>query len=182
MIVLSDSNNNIVGSYLDGTTVTNLTGVTSLPTLPEQQVGVNAVLIIDPATKELSYRYVAMGATLADVQTSKIAQITDLYNQKLSDGFTSNSTGSSHIFGYATSDQTKFMQLAILVLNNMAVWPVNIPAKDNTTVPHTQAQYQQLVMDIANFAQSQNTKQHDYINQVNSCSTIDQVNAIVVTF
>lgn len=57
MLILSDSNNNVVGSFVDGTTVTNLPGAAQLPT-PEQQVGKNAVLVIDPAASTLSYNYV----------------------------------------------------------------------------------------------------------------------------
>lgn len=56
MIILSDSNNNVVGSYVAGTTVTDLSGITALPT-PEQQVGKTARLVIDPATQTLSYAY-----------------------------------------------------------------------------------------------------------------------------
>ncbi len=182
MIILSDSNNNVVGSFLDGTTVTNLAGVTGLPVQSEPQVGMNTVLTIDPTTNALSYKYVAIGSTLAEVQASKIAQIVDLYNKKLSAGFTSSATGTAYTFGYNPTDQAKFTQLAILIINSMATFPVNIPAKDNTIVPHTQAQYQQLLADIATFAQTQNTKEHAYISQVNACTTIDAVNAIVVTF
>lgn len=124
-----------------------------------------------------------LGASLADVQAAKIAQINDLYSQKLTTGFSSSATGTAYTFGYGQTDQMKFMQLAILIMNNMAIFPVNIPAKDNTIVPHTQAQYNQLLIDIATFAQAQNTKQHDYITQVNTPNiTIDQVNAITVVF
>jgi len=69
MIILSDSNNNVVGSYLDGTRVTNLTGVINLPT-PEQQIGMNAVLVINPTTNALSYNYVARPLT----QEEQLAQ------------------------------------------------------------------------------------------------------------
>ncbi|KLU66292.1 hypothetical protein DEAC_c16910 [Desulfosporosinus acididurans] len=123
-----------------------------------------------------------LGATLAQVQQAKIDQINDLYNQKLTAGFPSSATGTAYTFGYGATDQMKFMQLAIMVLNTIAVWPVSVPAKDGTLVSHTQDQYNQLVKDIAAFAQPLNDKQHSYINQVNACTTIDQVNAITVQF
>lgn len=120
--------------------------------------------------------------TLPDVQQQKIAQITDLYNQKLASGFTSSATGTPHIFGYGNSDQMKFMQLAIGVLSNIQPFPVGIPAKDNTVVSHTVEQYQLLLQDIGIFAYTMNGIQHQFIDAVNACTTIDQVNTIVVTF
>lgn len=124
----------------------------------------------------------SLGTTLTQAQQSKISQINNLYYQKLTDGFTSSATGKAYVFGYDSTDQLKFIQLAILVISNMAIFPFNIPAKDNTIISHTLAQYNQLVSDIATFAQAQNVKQHQYINQVNACTTIDAVNAIVVIF
>ena len=56
MIILSDSNNKVVGCYMDGTDITTLTDQT-LPT-PEAESGRDSVLVIDPTTKELSYIYV----------------------------------------------------------------------------------------------------------------------------
>lgn len=123
-----------------------------------------------------------LGATLEQVQQAKIAQITDLYNQKLEAGFNSSATGTAHTFGYAQSDQMKFMQLAILELKGLLPFPTDIPAKDNTKVSHTKIQYDQLIMDIAVFAQTQNSVQHQFIDQVNACTNIQQVNDIVVQF
>jgi len=119
---------------------------------------------------------------LPEVKVAKIARITDLYNQKLSLGFISSATGTDYTFGYGATDQMKFMQLAILVLSGKAIFSVNIPAKDNTVVSHTQEQYNQLLIDIAVFAQAQNDKLHDYINVVNACRSINEVNTIAVAF
>jgi hypothetical protein len=73
MIVLSDSNGNVIGSFVDGTTVTNLSGVTALPS-PEQQVGKNAVLVIDPVTSALSYNYVDRPLTDAELAQQNAAE------------------------------------------------------------------------------------------------------------
>ena len=56
MIILSDSNNKIVGCYIDGTIITTITDQT-LPT-PEAESGKDSVLVINPTTKKLSYIYV----------------------------------------------------------------------------------------------------------------------------
>lgn len=74
MIILSDSNNNVVGSFLDGTIMTDLSGVTDLPT-HEQQVGKNAILVIDPTTKVLSYNYVDRPLTDSEKLTQSDQQI-----------------------------------------------------------------------------------------------------------
>lgn len=120
--------------------------------------------------------------SIDEIKHQKITQITDIYNQKLSEGFTSSATGNAHIFGYGTSDQMKFIRLAIGVMSGIKSFPVDIPAKDNTIVWHIQEQYQLLMQDIGRFDTDMNTLQHQFIDQVNACLTIEEVNAIVVQF
>lgn len=183
MLVLSDANNNVVGSYLDGTTVTDLTGVTTLPTPPESQVGVTTVLVIDPTTKTLSYKYVAIGATLADVQASKIAQITDLYNKKLEAGFTSLASGTALQYGYdPVQDQPKWMKLFISMNSFIITYPVSVATKDGTILTLTQDQLKQLLIDINTFEWIQENTMHTFVGGVKAATTVDQVNAIVVAF
>lgn len=116
--------------------------------------------------------------SLSDTQVSKIAQITDLYNQKLTAGFTSN----SNIYGYAPSDVLKFLQLDTLINKSMATFPVTVHTKGNKDIQLTQTQYTQLIVDMATFAQTQDHVYHDFINRVNACTTVDGVNEVVVTF
>lgn len=123
-----------------------------------------------------------LGASLEHIKQAKISQINDFYNQKLSSGFTSSATGEAYIFGYGQSDQMKFMQLAIGVLSNIQPFPVSIPAKDNTMVSHTLEQYQGVLQDIGIFAYTMNGIQHQFIDAVNACTTIEEVNSIVVDF
>lgn len=124
-----------------------------------------------------------LGATLAQVQQIKIAQIDDLYEQKLSAGFTSSANGNSLTYGYGQTDRDKFMQLALKVLlKGSSAFPVIVHPKDGSSVSLDQTQYTQLIDDITNFAEPLDTQQHTYITQVNACTTIDQVNAITVQF
>lgn len=119
---------------------------------------------------------------LEQVKNSKLNEIGNAYNQKLSGGFISSATATAHTFGYGQSDREKFMQLAISVLSNIAVFPLPIPAKDGTLVLHDQTQYQQLVQDISAFGWYCQNKHYGYIEQARSAQSIDDVNAIVVTF
>lgn len=123
-----------------------------------------------------------LGASLSEAQTLKIAQINDLYNQKLDAGFTSSATGTPYVFGYSQTDREKFMQLAISVLSNIAAFPVPIPAKDGSIIMHNQAQYQQTLANINAFAWSMQNKLHQFSAQVQACASIDEVNAIIVQF
>lgn len=136
---------------------------------------INATAIVWDITNPL-------GASFAQVQQAKISQINDLYAQKLTQGFISSATGTPHIFGYGTSDQMKFMRLAIGIMSGVKQFPVDIPAKDNVIVWHDQSQYQVLMQDIAIFDTTQNTIQHQFIDAVNACTTIEEVNGIVVDF
>jgi|GEM_PF-2182506 len=120
--------------------------------------------------------------TLQQVQQSKLKQIQDLYNQALVSGFTSSTTGTSYIFGYGQSDQMKFMKLMLSVNGGLTTFPVPIPAKDGTVVIHTQEQYNQLLLNINSFDWNMQNKLHDFINQVNASTTIDEVNALEIAF
>ncbi|MDP4158146.1 MAG: hypothetical protein Q8911_00070 [Bacillota bacterium] len=123
------------------------------------------------------------GGDLGVVKSLKISQINNLYNQKLAEGFTSSAGGTVESFGYTQSDQINFMNAALKVLlKGTTAFPINIYQKNGAAVTLDQAQYSQLVDDIAGFFEPLKEKQHDYITQVNACTTIDAVNAITVVF
>lgn len=119
---------------------------------------------------------------LEQAKNSKIAQVNDLYNQHLEAGFTSSATGTPYVFGYGQTDREKFMQLAISVLSNVATFPVPIPAKDGSNIMHDQTQYNQILIDINTFAWGAQNRLHELTAQVEACTTVDEVNAIVVSF
>lgn len=59
---------------------------------------------------------------------------------------------------------------------------VAIYVKDGSSVSLSQTQYNQLLSDIDAFADPLTSKQHDYITQVNACTTVAEVNVITVAF
>jgi len=120
--------------------------------------------------------------SLLDTQTSKIAQIQDLYNQALSVGFTSSATGEPIQFAYGISDQNKFLKLLVTITAGMVTYPVTVYAKNTTTYSLTQQQVMQLYKDVSTFEMGLEATLHTFINQVQACTTVDQVNAIVVSF
>jgi hypothetical protein len=68
MLIVYDTNNNVVGSFVDGSTAISLPGVTNLPT-PQQQVGKNPALVFDPTSQVLSYNYVDRPLTVQEQLT-----------------------------------------------------------------------------------------------------------------
>lgn len=119
---------------------------------------------------------------LEQVKLSKLTQINNAYNQKLNDGFTSSATGTPYTFGYGQMDREKFMQLTISVLSNIATFPIPIPAKNGTIVLHDQTQYNQILADINAFAWAQQNRLQQLSQQVQASFTVDEVNALVVSF
>jgi hypothetical protein len=84
MIIVSDSSNNVIDSFPEGTTITDLPNVAQLPA-PTTIAGKNAQLVIDPQTQVLSYIYTDRPLTtdeqisaLQTVSSSFTAQITSL--------------------------------------------------------------------------------------------------------
>lgn len=122
--------------------------------------------------------------TLSDVQQAKLTQIDDLYNQALAVGFNSSASGSSVKYGYGDSEQKSFDDLSTMDLRGWVTYPFTVYAMDGTPVSITDKTHlNQLFQDIFSFKYPLKLKQHNYISQVNAPGvTIDQINAIVVTY
>lgn len=121
--------------------------------------------------------------SLNDVKQAKLAEVNSVYNQALTAGFTSSASGIALVYGYSATDQAKFMQDALdVLLEPTTAFPVTVHPKDGSTVTLDQTQYTQLVADIKAFFKPLDAQQHNFITQVNACTTIDQVNAITIQF
>lgn len=187
-IPVSDTKATVVGSYLDSTQITNITG--EMPTLVPQPSR-TAILCINPVTKELFYEYPFSGGpignpvTLQDYQANKSSEMAFMYNQTLESGFTSSCTGSPLTYDYSTESQTKWSKLFIGMSIQGAIpdtmFPMGITLKNGTVVPHTKAQLIQLCGDLTLWESQLETKYQSYTNStgsIMSATTIDQVNAI----
>lgn len=120
---------------------------------------------------------------LAEAKQAKIGQVNDAYAQAISTGFTSSASGSAMKYGYGDFEQKTFDDLSTMDLRGWVTYPFNVYAQDGTPVSITsKTQLDQLFKDIFSFKYPLKTKQHAYINQVNACATIDDVNKIIVTF
>jgi hypothetical protein len=183
MIILSDSNNNVLGSYLDGTTVTNLTGITMPQNTLAEQDGVNAVLTINPSNNNsLQWVYQAIGSTLTDVQNSKLAQNLFLYNQALTKGFSSNASGSTLNYNYSADSQTLFMKLILGVTANIITFPYPINDDTGKSFSYSQAQIGQLIKDLTAFESNLQAKKVAYESQIRACASIAAVNDITISY
>ncbi len=116
--------------------------------------------------------------TLQDAQQAKIIQLNSSYNQTLASGFTSSASSTPLSYAYDSSSQSKFLKLQISVLSGLVTWPVPIPIKGGTIVPHTQAQFQQLLVDINTFEWTQQNKLHTKLGQVSAALNVTDVNKI----
>lgn len=120
--------------------------------------------------------------TLEEVRALKISEIQMAYNQCLTNGFSSSAIGEEHIFAYGQTDREKFMQLAISVLSEVAIFPVPIPAKNGTLVFHTFEQYKLLISDISTFAWNCQNLHYVLIEQARHAESVEELNNIVVNF
>lgn len=133
-------------------------------------------------TAIIFYTDYPLGTTLDQAKQTKITEINNLYYQKLSDGFTSTILSVEYTFDYGQNARDKFMQLAIEILSGKATFPVTVHPKDGSNISLDQTQYNQLVSDIATFAEPLDKKQHDYIVQINNCTTVKQIYDINIAF
>lgn len=131
----------------------------------------------DPTTDTFTAPVVPV-QTLQDAQQAKITELTYAYDQALATGFTSTAGGTSFTYGYTSIDQTKWMKLYIGKANGVLPASQPVATADGTIVNLTQAQLQQLLVDMETFEQAQETTFHARLAQTSAATTIDEVNAI----
>lgn len=124
-----------------------------------------------------------IGASLADVQSSKIAQLRDMFTQTLVKGFVSSADGTSRTYGYTPtdyphSDQSNMNKVSTQILMGAATFPIPYADINGSPVPLTQTQFTQLVTDAGNFELAQTEQLRRLIGQVQSATTVDAVNTI----
>jgi len=124
-----------------------------------------------------------IGASLADVQTAKVAQLRDMFTQTLVAGFLSSADGTSRTYGYTPtnydhSDQSNMNKIATQSALGLTVWPVDYADIHGSPVPLTQVQFTQLVSDAGKFELAQTTQLRSLIGQVQQATTIDVANAV----
>lgn len=120
--------------------------------------------------------------TLQDTQALKSNEINTAYNQALSAGFTSSASGTATQYLYNSEAQTAFTKLFLLRANGLLTYPTTVYSATGITIQLTDAQLTQLLQDIAIFELSLKNKQHTFLTQVQTATTVDQINAIVVIF
>lgn len=118
------------------------------------------------------------GPNLADVQAAKIAEIETTYDNALSAGFTSASTGTPLEYDYRPSDRADFQKFTLTMALGIATFPVPIGLKDNSVVNHTQEQYLQLLQDIQAYEWGLKERKRQLVSQVLAAMTVEQVNSI----
>ena len=118
------------------------------------------------------------GASLSDVQTSKIAQINDFYNQALASPF--SSLGVQYL--YTEDAQASFQKLFLLRANGLVTYPFTIFSATGNMINLDEVGLTQLLKDIAQREQMLQYKQHNFQVQVLACDTVDAVNTIQISF
>lgn len=119
-----------------------------------------------------------IGATLADVQKAKIAQLQNMFQQTLNGGFNSSATGTSYLYGFTDKDQTNLSQELNIINAALGTEPVAWAIKNGTVVNHTIAQFKQMCADGNRFKWAQVNQLRSLIGQVQSATTTTTVNDI----
>lgn len=116
--------------------------------------------------------------TLTDAQQAKATELINAYDQALATGFMSEASGTSLTYGYTPTDQIKWMKLYIGEANGVLPASQPVATANGTIVNLTQAQLQQLLIDLETFEQTQETSFHTRLAQTSVATTVDEVNAI----
>jgi uncharacterized XkdX family phage protein len=120
--------------------------------------------------------------TLKEMQDTKLAQIQDAYDKKLSSGFPSSASGTLLTFRYSMADQLAFIRLKEGLNDCYIPIPFNLSAVEGIATFTDATQFTQLFKDLATFDMATQTQYHTLNGQVRACTTVDQVNALVISF
>lgn len=117
---------------------------------------------------------------LADAKDLKIAQVKGLAEKSLYTTITSN--GVTYNYS-ADSGYPAFQKLLLGMIAGIITYPYTLYDINHVAVSFATADALKLLyQDISTRENAINTKINDYVTQVKACTTVDQVNAIVVSF
>lgn len=117
---------------------------------------------------------------LPEVKTNQKQLIMDAYDNALAAGFTSSASGTAIQYPYNTQAEQTFDELYLAVMGNKVTYPTNVyDINDNAVSFASSAQLTQLFTDIFSFKAGLNTKMHNYLTQIDSCTDVDNVQNII---
>lgn len=120
--------------------------------------------------------------SLQDSKTSQKQLIINAYTSALSVGFTSSASGTSVTYPYNSTAELTFDELYLRLMNssNPITYPQNVYDINNNAVAFPdQAHLSALYNDIINFKATLNTKMHGYLSQIDACTDVISVQAII---
>jgi len=129
---------------------------------------------------------------LRDAKQAKIIEVTQAYQTELNGTFPSSAIGNVLVYDYSLESQTLWKELRDTIgktvdggdLPDSVLFPngeMSITLADNTKVPHTRDQLQQVLQEIVSRKLSLYQKLQDMITvggRILSAGTIDEVNLI----
>lgn len=133
---------------------------------------------VDPTTKSVIWDTVPLGGSLQDLQTAKIAQLTD-FETKANESFQSSALGTPHTY-LSNSDAMGKFNAEYSFVNSAAYdgLPILWFTLEEGGVVHTKDEFNQVWLDGRNFIAANFSKWDSLVKQVKACTTVDEVNAI----
>lgn len=120
-----------------------------------------------------------IGASLADVQNAKIAQIRDMYNQTMTSGFNITIGTTQYTFGWITDDITHMTATQTAVGKGFLMFPFNYAdIHGNPVSIPDQATLDSIESTATKFNMNNHQQALNLIGQVQTTTTVDAVNAI----
>jgi|GEM_PF-2298111 len=118
--------------------------------------------------------------TLASVQATQKQLITDAYTNALAQGFTSSASGTAITYPYDSKAELTFDELYLELMSTKITYPCSVYDINSNVIQYANAtQLTQLFTDIASFKATQNSKMHTYLSQIDACTDVASVQAIV---
>jgi hypothetical protein len=116
--------------------------------------------------------------SLDAVKQRKIDELWDICNKEILSGFTSSALGVAHSYGFDAMDQDNLTGTAsgigMGIITGTIVWKT----KDAGPLPHTINQFKQVCGDAFIMKQSKINKYWTIKNQILSCTSRDDINAV----
>jgi hypothetical protein len=139
-------------------------------------------IFYDALTGRVSIRDMEESISLDELKKSRQYELMNIYKESIVSGFNSSATGEVVRYGYKEQDQLNYSKLANLFALNPAKTSTIIGSDSHGVVTLSKEQFLQFMEDAEQYEMSMYIKRKQLEEQINSTTTIDELQAITLSF
>jgi Domain of unknown function (DUF4376) len=136
----------------------------------------------DALTGRVSIVEIEEVISLDELKKSRQDELMNIYKESIISGFTSSATGENIRYGYKEQDQLNYSKLANLFALNPTKTSTILGSDSHGVVTLSKEQFLQFMEDAEQYEMSMYVRRKELEEQINSTTTIDELQAITLSF